>query len=90
MMKDVEKVLWRRVGVLPPALAHVFGQVQGHRALRAEQAEEAHQEARRAYAAVLEAGQRRDGEVELGLLTQAQRFQGRSQRAAESRCFGPQ
>ena len=85
MVEDIEKAGQRRVAAEAKALAHVLRQVQRHRSLRAEQAEEADAQARCRFAAHLEALQRRRGEIELGILAEPQRFREWPQRFPEAR-----
>ena len=47
MVDDVKETGEGRIGVMQQPVARIFGQVQGQRAVRAEQAEEAHFDDRR-------------------------------------------
>jgi hypothetical protein len=89
VVEHVEKALQRGIAALAQALAHVLGQVQRHRPLRPEQAEEVHAQPRHATLAA-EAGQGGRGKAQLRLLPQAQRLLHRPHRAAEARRLGRQ
>ena len=82
VVEDVEKMRERAVGVVQLAVARHLGQVQRHRPLRSEQAEEAHRKTRRQPGAQLHRMQRRRREVERRRLRQPQRLLARTQRMA--------
>ncbi len=90
MVKQVQEISERRIAVLAQTLTHVFGDVQRHRAVRPQQAEEAHPEFRRLVVPGLERRQCRGGEVQFRHLPEAQRFLSRQLRMAGARRFGPQ
>ncbi len=90
MVEDVEKARQRGIAARAQPLAHVLGEVERHRPLRAEQAEEANAESRRRSRAGVEALERRGCERELRRLAEAHALLRRPQREADARLPGTQ
>ena len=85
MVEDIGEALKGRIAMVAPPVARVFRQMQRQRAVRAEQAEEMHQQPRRVAVLLrLQCGERGRGEHDRGFLRQPHRILCRPHAVAEA------